>query len=441
MAGRRPSGRAPRRRPSRSPAGRGTKSSSIQLASTFNGWRSTTSTRGPNRVAIHSSASSGAHRLHHDVAGVGRRRPAAPRGGRPAAGAPRPRPPSHASHRCVDRGPRVERAGATGRGPVPRVRPPASAPVQSRSKSPPSARPDAARGATSRPESGPERERVVVAVGLVARRPRRRCARAPGRPRSSRSAARPRSARRTTAATPGHVTGATVWPSAERGTTSVGLGSRGGPRHRHDDARRGDRDRQRVRWRCAWPGTRRCCCCRPRPGASPSTPTSPAGSASSARRSPTGGRGSRCSPPTPSSGRCTPTGCAGPAGSARRWRQSLAVVYPGERTLHLACSDIGPGLFIQHGFATIVAARRVGRNCWINQQVTIGFTRPEDRPTIGDDVFVYAGAKVLGDDHGRRRGARRRERGRARRRPAGCTAVGVPARILPPKPERVRRQG
>ena len=75
----------------------------------------------------------------------------------------------------------------------------------------------------------------------------------------------------------------------------------------------------------------------------------------------------------------------------------FAVVYPGERTLHLACSEIGPGLFIQHGFATIVAARRVGRNCWINQQVTIGFTRPDDRPSIGDDVFVYAGAKVLGD--------------------------------------------
>jgi serine O-acetyltransferase len=115
----------------------------------------------------------------------------------------------------------------------------------------------------------------------------------------------------------------------------------------------------------------------------------------------------------------------------------LAVVYPGERTLHLACSEIGPGLFIQHGFATIVAARRVGRNCWINQQVTIGFTRPEDRPSIGDDVFVYAGAKVLGDvtvGDGAVVGANAVVLEDV---PPGATAVGVPARILPPKPARV----
>jgi serine O-acetyltransferase len=113
-----------------------------------------------------------------------------------------------------------------------------------------------------------------------------------------------------------------------------------------------------------------------------------------------------------------------------------AVVYPGERTLHLACSEIGPGLFIQHGFATIVAARRVGRNCWINQQVTIGFTRPDDRPTIGDDVFVYAGAKVLGDvtvGDGACVGANAVVLSDV---PAGAVAVGVPARILPPKAPR-----
>jgi serine O-acetyltransferase len=116
-------------------------------------------------------------------------------------------------------------------------------------------------------------------------------------------------------------------------------------------------------------------------------------------------------------------------------------LYPGERTLHLACSEIGPGLFIQHGFATIVAARRVGRNCWINQQVTIGFTRPDDRPSIGDDVFVYAGAKVLGDvtvGDGACVGANAVVLTDV---PPGATAVGVPARILPPKPARVSEGG
>jgi serine O-acetyltransferase len=119
----------------------------------------------------------------------------------------------------------------------------------------------------------------------------------------------------------------------------------------------------------------------------------------------------------------------------------FAVVYPGERTLHLACSDIGPGLFIQHGFATIVAARRVGANCWINQQVTIGFTRPEDRPTIGDDVFVYAGAKVLGDvtvGDGACVGANAVVLADV---PPGATAVGVPARNLAPKVVRASGEG
>lgn len=115
---------------------------------------------------------------------------------------------------------------------------------------------------------------------------------------------------------------------------------------------------------------------------------------------------------------------------------ACSVVYPGERTLHLDCSDIGPGLFIQHGFATVVAARSVGRNCWINQQVTIGFTRADDRPAIGDDVFVYAGAKVLGDitiGNGARVGANAVVLTDV---PERCTAIGVPARILAPKDER-----
>jgi serine O-acetyltransferase len=111
-----------------------------------------------------------------------------------------------------------------------------------------------------------------------------------------------------------------------------------------------------------------------------------------------------------------------------------AWLYPGERTLHLACADIGPGLFIQHGFATIVAARRVGANCWINQQVTVGFSRPDARPTIGDGVAIYAGAKVLGEvtvGDGAVVGANAVVLHDV---PPGCTAVGVPARNLPPKP-------
>ncbi|NJN66697.1 MAG: serine acetyltransferase [Chloroflexaceae bacterium] len=57
---------------------------------------------------------------------------------------------------------------------------------------------------------------------------------------------------------------------------------------------------------------------------------------------------------------------------------------------------IGPGLFLQHGFSTVINAD-IGANCWINQQVTIGFLDDTGRrPTLGNEVRIGAGAKVLG---------------------------------------------
>jgi|688.fasta_scaffold14739_6 serine O-acetyltransferase len=57
--------------------------------------------------------------------------------------------------------------------------------------------------------------------------------------------------------------------------------------------------------------------------------------------------------------------------------------------------NIGAGLFIQHGFSTIIMAD-LGKNCWVNQQVTIGHQDRTGRPRLGDNVRVTAGAKVLG---------------------------------------------
>lgn len=64
-------------------------------------------------------------------------------------------------------------------------------------------------------------------------------------------------------------------------------------------------------------------------------------------------------------------------------------------TLYLNTRHIGGGLFIQHGFATIVAAKSIGNNCWINQQVTIGYN-DSSCPVLKDNVRVLCGAKVLG---------------------------------------------
>lgn len=99
-------------------------------------------------------------------------------------------------------------------------------------------------------------------------------------------------------------------------------------------------------------------------------------------------------------------------------------------TLFIMTRSIGPGLFIQHGFATIVAARSIGRNCWINQQVTIGYTNAEDCPTIGDNVTVSAGAKVIGNvtiGDNARIGANAVV---VKDVPPNVTVVGVPAYIV-----------
>lgn len=65
-------------------------------------------------------------------------------------------------------------------------------------------------------------------------------------------------------------------------------------------------------------------------------------------------------------------------------------------SLFIETEDIGGGLFIQHGFSTIIAARSIGENCWINQQVTIGYNGHGPAPKIGNNVMITCGAKVLG---------------------------------------------
>lgn len=76
-------------------------------------------------------------------------------------------------------------------------------------------------------------------------------------------------------------------------------------------------------------------------------------------------------------------------------RLLLRAVYRPAATLILDAARIGPGLFIQHGVATIVTAETIGSHCWINQQVTIGYDA-RGRPTLGDRVRVGAGAVVIG---------------------------------------------
>lgn len=63
--------------------------------------------------------------------------------------------------------------------------------------------------------------------------------------------------------------------------------------------------------------------------------------------------------------------------------------------------NFGAGTYIQHGFSTVITAEKIGENCWINQQVTIGYNNSQKygygRPVLGNNVRVSAGAKVCGN--------------------------------------------
>lgn len=64
-------------------------------------------------------------------------------------------------------------------------------------------------------------------------------------------------------------------------------------------------------------------------------------------------------------------------------------------TLYISTYNIGGGLFIQHGFSTVIDAEKIGENCWVNQQVTIGYSGYK-HPVIEDNCQICCGAKILG---------------------------------------------
>ena len=73
------------------------------------------------------------------------------------------------------------------------------------------------------------------------------------------------------------------------------------------------------------------------------------------------------------------------------------ILYKPMESLYIYTEDIGGGLYIQHGFATIITAKKIGENCRIYQQVTIGYKNGTNPPILEDNVSVTCGAKVLGD--------------------------------------------
>lgn len=97
-------------------------------------------------------------------------------------------------------------------------------------------------------------------------------------------------------------------------------------------------------------------------------------------------------------------------------------------------AEIGRGVFIDHGMGVVIGETTViGDNCTIYQGVTLGGTgkdKGKRHPTIGNNVVIGCGAKVLGPF---RVGDNSKIAANAvvlSEIPDDCTVVGVPGRIV-----------
>lgn len=112
--------------------------------------------------------------------------------------------------------------------------------------------------------------------------------------------------------------------------------------------------------------------------------------------------------------------------SQRAARKTGIEIHPG--------ATIGKGLFIDHGSGVIIGETAIiGDNVTLYQGVTLGGTGKEHgkrHPTIGDNVMISAGAKVIGSftvGENSKIGA-----GSVviEEVPPNCTVVGVPGRVV-----------
>lgn len=97
-------------------------------------------------------------------------------------------------------------------------------------------------------------------------------------------------------------------------------------------------------------------------------------------------------------------------------------------------AEIGKGVFIDHGMGVVIGETTViGDNCTIYQGVTLGGTgkdKGKRHPTIGNNVVIGCGAKVLGPF---KVGDNSKIAANAvvlSEIPENCTVVGVPGRIV-----------
>ncbi len=107
-------------------------------------------------------------------------------------------------------------------------------------------------------------------------------------------------------------------------------------------------------------------------------------------------------------------------------------------------AKIGEGLFIDHGMGVVIGeTAEIGNNVTIYQGATLGGTGKDTgkrHPTIGDNVVISAGAKILGPF---KLGDRSKVGANAvvlKEVLSDCTVVGVPGRVVKKNNKRIQPQ-
>lgn len=112
--------------------------------------------------------------------------------------------------------------------------------------------------------------------------------------------------------------------------------------------------------------------------------------------------------------------------SNRARRKTGIEIHPG--------AQIGKGLFIDHGMGVVIGeTTEIGDYCTLYQGVTLGGTGKDvgkRHPTLGNNVMVGSGAKVLGPFNVGDNSKIAANAVVLEEVPPNCTAVGAPAKIV-----------
>ena len=121
---------------------------------------------------------------------------------------------------------------------------------------------------------------------------------------------------------------------------------------------------------------------------------------------------------------------------SRRWRLApLEMLFNKLNAICCSCiigrgADFGPGFVLIHSQGVVINGQvRGGSHVYLEHQVTIGADRWKS-PVLGDDVYVGAGAKIIGPvtvGDGVRVGANAVV---VHDVPSGATVVGIPAKVV-----------